>query len=68
MSGTIPKTLKPLAKAAKKQGWKIEVTGSTHLLWTNPEGETVSTAMTINDRGRQMANYRAALRRAGLKI
>ena len=60
--------LKPLFKAAKEQGWKVEYTDGGHLKWIPPEGEFAITPSTPSDGRRGFLNARSTLRKAGLKI
>ena len=53
-----------LRRAAKAQGWRIEVTGGSHLRWVSPAGAAVITAESPSD-PRSLLNTRAQLRRAG---
>ena len=62
----VPKALRPLAAKAKAQGWRIELTGRTHLRWLPPSGRPVTTASTMHDH-RSVRDIRASLRRAGLE-
>lgn len=61
----IPKDLRPLAKAARAQGWVIEHTRNGHLAWRSPAGVTVYTPSTPSDH-RGVLNTRRDLRRHGL--
>ncbi len=54
-------------RQAHKAGWRIRSTGRGHLRWINPAGQSVFTPSPPG-KGRAMANTRAQLRRAGLRI
>lgn len=59
------KDVEKVARRARKQGWTVEVAkGSTHIVWTSPDGETqVRTSLTP----RSATTVLGALRRdAGL--
>jgi len=58
--------MKKWRKLAKKQGWKISKTGSGHLRWVSPDGESVITPATPGKGNRSLENMKANLRRAGL--
>lgn len=34
------KEIEKIAKAARKQGWTVGVTGGNHIKWVTPKGET----------------------------
>lgn len=62
------KEYRPLVKDARKQGWKIDLTGNNHLrFWPPHGGPPVITSNTPSD-GRAKKNLIAALRRGGLTI
>jgi hypothetical protein len=63
----IPKALRPMAVKARAQGWRIELTGGTHLRWQPPAGRPVTTPFTMHDH-RSVRDIRAGLRRAGLDV
>lgn len=61
----ISKDLLKLARAAKKQGWRVEPGRSGHLRWIPPNGKTwVASSKTTSDK-RSIRNVRAALRKRG---
>lgn len=64
---SIPHELAPAARAARKAGWKIYVTGKLHLLWLSPDGHTkIVSGVTMHS-----GSYSAVLdqlRKAGLNI
>lgn len=60
----IPEPYRDLARAARKAGWAIEVSGKGHLRWTAPDGTVVITAATPSPGGAR--DDRVKLRRAGL--
>lgn len=62
----IPKLYRKLAKAAKKQGWFLELTGGGHLRWCNPAGGFVITPSSPSDGNRGLQKARADLRKGGL--
>lgn len=64
----VPRDLRAAAKAARKQGWTIVVTGGGHLAWTNPQGHRVITSSSPHAFGRATANALADLRGAGLVL
>lgn len=63
----IPEQLRGLARMARKQKWRIEYTGTGHLLWISPAGATVRTSSTPGD-WREKTHAMVRLRRAGLVI
>lgn len=59
--------MKELEREAKRQGWKVQHSGSNHLRWTPPHGRAVMTSLTPSN------NYainmiERDLKRAGLKL
>lgn len=62
----VPEQLRGLARLARRQKWTIAYTGTGHLLWTSPAGETVLTASTPKGPW-EKTNAETRLRRAGLK-
>lgn len=64
---TLHKDLRPLAKIAKKQGWRVIPTKSGHVIFLGPHGQRVVTASTPSDY-RGHLNCVARLRRAGMRI
>lgn len=63
----IPHELQPLAKAARKAGWVIDVRGSGHLRWTSPDGLVITSAASPSS-NRTSLYVRWKLRHAGLDI
>lgn len=63
----VPKDFRPLAKAARKQGWTLATRGSGHISWTAPSGFVHYSESTPSD-VRAVRNLRAALRRGGLVV
>ena len=62
------KELKPLMKAAQKQGWDVVTTRNGRIKWTSPQGGLpYFSASTPSDR-RAIHNIAADLRRRGLRI
>lgn len=58
------KEIRPIAKAAKRQGWEIHGTRNSHNVWISPDGRKVYTSATPSD-PRAMKNFLAELRRNG---
>jgi hypothetical protein len=62
----IPRQLHGHARLALSRGWTISATGSGHLKWQAPDGQTtVFTPRTHSD-PRSIPNVVAKLKRAGL--
>lgn len=60
------KELKPLIRAAEKQGWTVETTRAGRYKWTSPKGGLpYFSALTPSDR-RAIHNITADLRKRGL--
>jgi hypothetical protein len=62
----IPRDLRQLARRAEAAGWIITLTGSNHLAWKPPSGQTVFCPSTPSDH-RSVQNVIGKLKRAGLK-
>lgn len=60
-----PKLYTKLIKAAKEQGWKLELTRGGHLRWQNPDGRIVFTPSSPSDNNRGLKKARADLRKHG---
>lgn len=60
------KEIRPIAKKAKKQGWRIYRTRGGHNMWVSPHGEKLFNCATPSD-GRGVKNFVAQLRRAGFR-
>lgn len=63
-----PKLYTKLVKAAKEQGWELELTGSGHLRWTNPDGGFVITPSSPSDKGHGFHKAKKDLRKGGLVV
>ena len=61
------KTIGSWIRLAKGQAWAVEYTGGGHYRWTPPDGPSVVTSSTPGG-SRAIANIRAKLRKAGLRI
>ena len=61
------KDLRKLMRRARKQGWKVCLTGGGHIKWEPPKGDFVMSAQTPSDY-RAFYNIRQRLKRAGLKF
>jgi hypothetical protein len=59
--------IKKWVKKAIDDGWMVEKKKDNHLLVINPENNSRVTLTTTRVEGRTLLNYRAQLRRAGLK-
>lgn len=44
----INKDLEPLVRAVRRAGGSVEVTASTHVRWTMPDGTTIHSGLTIS--------------------
>ena len=65
----VPESYRKMARAAKQQNWTLSVTGSGHLRWTNPQGQSVFTPMTPKSRNNSgIVPIIRKLRKAGLQI
>lgn len=62
----IPKDLKPLARQARRNGWRITYAGSGHIRWHSPGGHIITTSSTPRGGRHSDRNARHALRKAGL--
>jgi hypothetical protein len=58
------KDIEKLARRAKKQGWEVEVTGGNHLRFISPEGEVVTSGMSVCQTS--IKKVTSQLRKAGL--
>lgn len=67
MAITPNKDVNALIKKAQKQGWKIELTKSSHLRWTSPDGRFFHSASSPSD-FRAIKYIRQYLRKYGMKI
>jgi predicted RNA binding protein YcfA (HicA-like mRNA interferase family) len=61
------KLVKELVKAARQQGWRVEIRGGGHVSYYSPEGTVVFGPLTPSDY-RALRNCKAELRRAGLQL
>lgn len=69
MSGQqhLPRDLRKIARAAREQGWRVELTAKSHVKFVPPQGELIYSAGTPSDwRGRR--NLVSRLRRSGLEL
>ena len=71
------KDYRPIVKAAKRQGWQLDLTGGHHPRlvppdgWKNSEGDlaaAVTFAATPSDTRRGIKNFKADLKRQGLDL
>jgi len=60
--------LRPLARAARRQGWEIVMDGQGHWAWYPPYGGPPVRTGCTPGRGRAHANALSRLRRAGLRL
>lgn len=60
------KEVRPIAKRAKRQGWRIFGTKNGHNMWVSPEGRKVYTSATPSD-SRAIKNFLSQLKKAGFK-
>jgi hypothetical protein len=63
----VPRDMRPLARQAYGQGWRLKWLGSTHLGWRSPTGAFVVSSGSPSDR-KAVHRLRADLRRAGLVL
>lgn len=63
---SVPKELHPAYDAAMAAGWRIDRTGSGHLLWLPPSGPPVLASSTPRSSGRAIENIIGKLRQSGL--
>lgn len=65
----IPRELRKASRAARKQGWRIELTRNGHLRWVPPHRhrEIVYTPCTPSEY-RSIRNALSALRLSGLRL
>ena len=68
MSGTVPKEYRELERAALAQGWTIQVRKNCHLAWWPPGGGNPVFSPGTPSEYRGIYNFRAKLRRAGLRV
>lgn len=54
----INKDLEPLVRRARREGWIVEVTASTHVKWTDPTGQVHWTGLTMSSASAQQARRR----------
>lgn len=65
----LDKDVRKLIRVAKKAGWDVTWTGSTHILLTSPGGTSkVTLTNSGSNKGRRLNNMRAECRRAGLSV
>jgi hypothetical protein len=57
----VPKDLRKIAAAHKKNGWVIEPAGSGHAKWSCPEGHVVTTTSASPSNGHTVAKKTAAI-------
>jgi hypothetical protein len=65
----IPEALRGAHKKARKAGWRITLTGGSHLRWTPPEGSglaVIITPATPSGGRRSDENTLQSFKRAGL--
>lgn len=60
--------LKPLIKAAKAQGWTVEIRRGGHLCWKSPNGGTPYFSSSTPGDHRAVTNIRKHLQNLGLQI
>jgi hypothetical protein len=61
------KEIEKVAKAARKQKWKVEITGGNHIKWITPDGKVASVSgLTGSTPGWIKAKNQ--LKKAGLHI
>lgn len=63
----VDRETRAILRVAMDAGWTVERTKSQHMKVTSPRGVVIITAGTASDR-RACKNFRARLRRAGLRI
>lgn len=51
----INKDLEPLVRRVRREGGTVEVTASTHVRWTMPDGQVLTTGLTMNSRSARRA-------------
>lgn len=65
----VPRELRAAAKAAEQQGWTIEMGGSGHLKWKDPDGALrLVTGATPGGGNRAVQNAKATLKKWGVPL
>ena len=62
------KSLRPIVKKARKQGWEVSVTKKSHVRFVPPGGGAAVIASGSASDSRSIKNLRARLRRSGLDV
>jgi len=62
--------LKKIMQIARKQGWKVRITGGGHVEWKPPDKSKpkIYSSKSMSDGARGYHNLRGTLRRSGLDI
>lgn len=63
----VTKDLKPLIKAAERQGWRVDLSKNNHVKFLAPSGAMVIAGVSISDH-RGLKNVQSHLRKAGLAV
>lgn len=63
---SIPKDWRKIARAARKAGWAILVTGRGKLEWRGPNGQRVVVPSTGHRYGHTASTYLQSLKKAGV--
>ena len=63
----VARDFRPLIKAAREQGWRVDAT-RRHPVLFSPDGRAAVPVPTTPSDHRSLANLRSQLRRAGLEV